>query len=101
MISVLASVTVKKGEMDNFLKIFKANVPKVLAEEGCVEYFPAKDVTTGLHSQVHAPDMVTVIEKWESVTALLAHLDAPHMASYRKEVEGIVEEVTLKVLSEA
>lgn len=101
MISVLASVTVTNGEMDRFLQIFKANVPEVLAEKGCIEYFPARDIETGLPPQVIDPDTVTIIEKWESVEALLAHLEAPHMAAYRKKVEGIVEGVTLKILTEA
>ena len=38
MIHVLASITVKASERDAFLEIFKANVPKVLEEEGCVDY---------------------------------------------------------------
>lgn len=101
MIHVLASIRVKAGEMGRFLEIFKANIPKVLAEEGCIEYFPARDAATELQVQVLEPDTVTVIEKWESLSALLAHLEAPHMAAYRDKVEGIVEGVSLKILTEA
>jgi len=43
MIHVLASITVKESERDAFLEIFKANVPKVLEEEGCVEYSATVD----------------------------------------------------------
>ena len=46
MIHVLASITVKTTERDAFLEIFKANVPKVLEEEGCVEYSATVDFPT-------------------------------------------------------
>ena len=46
MIHVLASITVKASEHDAFLEIFKANVPKVLEEEGCVEYSATVDFPT-------------------------------------------------------
>ncbi|MBM4279130.1 MAG: antibiotic biosynthesis monooxygenase, partial [Deltaproteobacteria bacterium] len=40
MISVIASIRVKAGRRSEFLQIFKANIPKVREEKGCVEYFP-------------------------------------------------------------
>ena len=46
MIHVLASITVKASEHDAFLEIFKANIPKVLEEEGCVEYSATVDFPT-------------------------------------------------------
>ena len=48
MIHVLASITVNASELDTFLEIFKANVPKVLDEEGCVEYSATVDFPTEL-----------------------------------------------------
>lgn len=101
MISVIASVRVKAGKRSEFLEIFKANLPKVREEKGCIEYFPAIDVNSGLPPQVLDENMVTVIEKWESLEALQNHLVAPHMVSYKEKVKDLVEEVTLKVLKEA
>ncbi len=101
MISVIASIRVKPGKRAEFLEIFKANLPKVREEEGCIEYFPAVDVDAGLPPQVLDEQMVTVIEKWESLKALRDHLVAPHMVAYKEKVKDIVEEVTLKVLKEA
>ena len=46
MIHVLASITVKPSEHYAFLEIFKANIPKVLEEEGCVEYSATVDFPT-------------------------------------------------------
>lgn len=100
MIHVLASVSIKSGMREEFLKIFNANVPNVLAEDGCLEYRPTIDVETGLEPQVLDENMVTVIEKWESVDHLKAHLSAPHMLEYRKNVASLVDGVTLKVLED-
>jgi quinol monooxygenase YgiN len=48
MINVLATVHVKKGKVQEFLRLFKGIVPRVRAEKGCIEYFPAIDFKTGL-----------------------------------------------------
>jgi quinol monooxygenase YgiN len=57
------------------------------------------DVDSGLPPQ-HL-DRVTVIEKWESLEALHAHLRAPHMLTYREQVKDMVEDLSLNVLEEA
>jgi quinol monooxygenase YgiN len=101
MISVIASIRVKAGRRSEFLQIFKANVPKVREEKGCVEYFPAVDVDSGLPPQVLDENRVTIIEKWESLEALRDHLTAPHMLAYKGKVKDIVEDLSLKVLQEA
>ncbi|MRR07768.1 MAG: antibiotic biosynthesis monooxygenase [Deltaproteobacteria bacterium] len=100
MIRVIASITVKEGELAKFLEIFKANVPLVQAEEGCIEYYPTIDVDSGLPVQMKDPSTVTIIEKWQSLAALHAHLTSPHMLAYRKETKDIVEKVSLRVLQE-
>lgn len=101
MISVIASITLNPGSRDAFIEAFKANVPHVLAEEGCIEYFPAVDVATGLPPQVMDDNMVTVIEKWESVDDLRAHAGAPHMLAHRERTKGLVASMSLKVLEAA
>jgi quinol monooxygenase YgiN len=101
MIVVLASITVKPGKRDDFLKIFKANVSSVKAEKGCIEYFPTVDADTGLPPQVKDENVVTIIERWESVDALRAHLTTPHMLAYREKTKDVVEGLSIKVLQEA
>jgi quinol monooxygenase YgiN len=100
MIHVLASVAVKPGKKDEFLRIFKANVANVIEEDGCIEYRPTVDVKTGLDPQVVDENLVTVIEKWKSVEHLKTHLGAPHMLDYRQKVASMVEGVSLKVLED-
>ena len=101
MITVIASIHVKSGHTAQFLDIFKSNVPAVLAEEGCIEYYPAVDVQTGLPPQELDENVVTVMEKWENPDALKNHLGTPHMLAYREQVKEIVEKLTVKVLKKA
>ena len=101
MIHVLASITVKASERTAFLEILKANVPKVLKEEGCLEYSATVDFPTEVPIQEANPNVVTVVEKWETFAHLQAHFTAPHILEYKTKVEGMVEEVSLKILKEA
>jgi len=101
MISVIASIKVKSGKVGEFISIFKANVPEVRREKGCIEYYPAIDIDSKIPVQQLDANIVTIIEKWNSLDDLNAHLKAPHMASYREKVKNMVESVSLKVLQEA
>ncbi len=101
MINVIASICVKAGKLSEFLEILKSNVPSVREEGGCFEYFPAVDIDADLPPQSLDENVVTIIEKWESLEALRDHLNAPHMLAYKEKVKNIVEDVSLKVLQEA
>ncbi len=101
MINVIASIRVKEGLRDDYIEIFKSNIPAVLEEKGCIRYAPAVDIETGIAVQELDPNAVTVIEKWETLEDLQAHLEAPHMLAFRERVKGMVEEVSLKVLKNA
>ena len=43
MVHVLAIITAKPGMRDEILTAFRANVPNVHAEDGCIEYGAAID----------------------------------------------------------
>ena len=101
MINVIASISVKSGRLSEFLEIFKSNVPSVREERGCIEYFPAVDIDADLPPQSLDENVVTIIEKWESLEALYDHLNAPHMLAYKEKVKDIVEGISIKVLQEA
>jgi quinol monooxygenase YgiN len=101
LIDVIASIRVKDGYLDQFLERFHANVPSVLAEDGCVRYYPTVDADSGLPPQQKDAQTVTVVEQWESVEHLHAHLKAPHMLVYRGDVKDWVDSVGLKVLKKA
>jgi quinol monooxygenase YgiN len=98
MIIVIASIRVKPGAMNDFLPILKENVPFVCAEDGCIEYAPCLDVPAVFPAQKTDENILTLVEKWESVDALKVHLHAPHMQAYREKVKNIVENVELRIL---
>mgnify|MGYP001476512677 CR=1 FL=1 len=102
MIHVIATIEVHDGKRDAFLSELHANVDNVLAEDGCLAYGPTIDATTGIGAQIPLRDnAVTVVEQWESLDALHAHLAAPHMTTYREAVKDIVKGVTLQILEPA
>ena len=100
MVHVIAVVEIAQGQRDAFLKEFHKVVPFVRVEEGCIEYGPTIDLETDFAVPVR-DNVVTIIEKWEDIHALKAHLVAPHMLEYRKRVKGLVERMTVHVLQNA
>ncbi len=99
MIHVIAAVELAAGTREAFLAEFRKNVPLVRAEAGCIEYGAAVDVPSGVPVQIPVRDnVVTVVEKWDSLAALQAHLKAPHMLAYRERVKDFVSRVQLQVL---
>jgi quinol monooxygenase YgiN len=99
MIHVLATVDVVPGRRDDFLAEFRKVMPLVRAEEGCLEYGPAIDTATCFPAQGPLREnTVVIVEQWESLPALKAHLDAPHMHEYRGRVKDLVKSVTLQIL---
>jgi len=102
MIHVVAIITAKPGMREKILGHFRANVPAVLAEKGCIEYGPARDADPALSIQTtFGPDASVVIEKWESLDALTPHAAAPHMAAYAAKVKEMIASRAIHVLSPA
>ena len=100
MIHVLAIVTAKPGMRESILKLFRANVPAVHAEDGCIEYGPAVDTegVGGFQTKL-GPDTFVVVEKWESIEALKAHAAAAHMAAYAAKTKDMIAGRVIHVLS--
>ena len=102
MIHVIAVITAKPGQRDAILREFRANMPAVHAEKGCIEYGPAIDADgVGGFQAKFGPDTFVVIEKWESLDALKAHAAAPHMAAYAAKTKEMIASRTIHVLSPA
>jgi quinol monooxygenase YgiN len=102
MIHVIATIELVPGKRAAFLAAFRDNVPRVLAEDGCLEYGPTIDLATAIAAQLPLREqVVTVVEKWRDLAALQAHLIAPHMVAYRSKVKDLVAKVSLQVLEPA
>ncbi len=100
MIYVIATAEVVAGKREQFLEEFRRVVPDVLAEKGCLFYGPTVDTPSGLAKQIPLREnVVTIVESWESLEDLQAHIVAPHMARYRERVQGLVVGTQLQILS--
>lgn len=102
MIHVVAVITAQPGKREQILQHFRANVPAVRAEHGCIEYGAAVDAENALPIQAKwGPDTFLVIEKWESMDALKAHAAAPHMAAYGAKTKELIASRVIHILSPA
>ena len=102
MIHVVAVITAKPGMRDPIMQAFRANVPAVKAERGCIEYGAAVDIADGPKFQTkYGADTFLVLEKWESMDALQAHAAAPHMAAYAAKTKEMIASRLIHILSPA
>ncbi len=102
MIHVIATIRTTPGRRDDFLKAFRALVPLVRAEAGCIEYGPAIDLENAIDGQpIARKEVVTVIEKWQDPAALRKHLAATHMLQFKDLVKDLVTAVEIRVLGPA
>ena len=102
MIIVIATIELHDGKREDFLEEFRRIVPLVLQEDGCLDYMPTIDAETDISAQQSAgSQFATIVEKWESVEALKAHLTAPHMLEYRSKVKDFVVGTQLQILEPA
>lgn len=100
MLTVIAEIRTRPGQhhrqavLDQFAKL----VPVVLQEEGCHGYVPLVDHAAGVSFQSTSPDSIVMVEQWESVAHLEAHLQTPHMKAYAEAVKGDVLETSIRIL---
>jgi quinol monooxygenase YgiN len=99
MINVVAVIVAHAGKREALLAAFRANLPLVRAEAGCIEYTGAVDLEDfGAFGVPFGPDTLVVIEKWEDADALKAHARAPHMAAYAATTRELVASRAIHVL---
>ncbi len=101
MIHVVAIIPAKPGRRAAILEAFHANLAAVRAEQGCIEYGPVIDAAGAGASQARlGDDTFMVLEKWESLQALDAHAQSPHMAAYGAKTEQWLAERVIHVLAD-
>ena len=100
MIHVLAIITTKPGKRDEVLALFRANMPAVHAEDGCIEYGPVIDAEGGMGAKF-GEDTFVVVEKWAGLDHLKAHAASPHMAAYGAKTKEMVASRTIHVMQPA
>ncbi len=99
-VHVVAIITAKIGMRDQVLEAFRANVPAVHAEAGCIDYGATNDAegVGGLQTKF-GDDTFVVVEKWQNLDALKAHAAAPHMAAYAAKTKDMLASRVIHVLS--
>ncbi|MGB0507352.1 MAG: putative quinol monooxygenase [Pikeienuella sp.] len=99
-VHVIAIITTKPGQREAVLEIFNANVPAVLAEDGCIAYEATIDTeNAGPMQTKFGPDTFVVVEKWESMAALGAHAASDHMKAYGAATRDMTADRVIHILS--
>jgi quinol monooxygenase YgiN len=102
MIHVIATIELKPNCREAYLAVLQKNVANVKAEAGCLAYEPVVDIDSGLPVQgALRESVVTIVEAWESLDHLAAHLKTPHMAAYRDAVADYVENLSVQIMAPA
>lgn len=99
IVHIVAVITTKPGQRAEVLEKFNANVPAVHAEDGCIEYTAVVDLPdAGPFQAPIGEDTFMVIEKWESMAALMAHAVAPHMKAYGEATKDMLADRKIHIL---
>lgn len=100
-VHVIAVITAHPGKRDEVLGHFKANVPAVQAEDGCIEYGATVDCEGVGFATPFGGDSFVVVEKWASLDALKAHAASPHMKAYGAKTKDLLADRKVHVMSDA
>lgn len=100
-VHVLAVITTKPGKRDEVLALFRANVPAVLEEDGCIEYGATVDCADAGFAVKYGDDTFVVVEKWASMAALGAHAKSEHMKAYGAKTKDMLADRVIHVMSDA
>jgi quinol monooxygenase YgiN len=102
MIRVIATITLKEGKRKSYLEELYKIIPMVHIEHGCIEYGPHVDFDSGFPMQKKlGPDVVAIIERWQSLEALKKHSTARHMNTFRQATKELIQSMELVVLTPA
>lgn len=82
MIIVTGSVRLLDGKRDEMLEAAAPMIAASRAEDGCIEYRYAFDIQD--------EGVATFTEVWTDMAALQAHLQTPHMATFREATMPLV-----------
>jgi quinol monooxygenase YgiN len=89
MIIVHGTIPLKSGCRDQALALARTMVELTRSENGCISY----DFYVALSN----PDMLMLFQEWESMDALMAHFQTPHMDDFLKQLPELVDgEITTK-----
>lgn len=82
MILVTATVTLQPGKLDPALAAARDLQIATQAEPGCLAYH--------FYQNLLEPNQILVFEQWDSEAALEAHFETAHMASFQRQLPGLI-----------
>ncbi|MDR3296524.1 MAG: antibiotic biosynthesis monooxygenase [Clostridiales Family XIII bacterium] len=80
MIKVVAKHLIKEGHTEDVLKVFRELVAETRKEDGCIAY--------GVHQKIEDPLVLTMLEEWESMEHLKAHMKTAHFVTLIPKTEA-------------
>lgn len=100
MLTIIAEIQIRSGakHYENVCHAFKKITPIVLLEKGCYGYELLTDYLTEVDFQTKVPDSITLLEHWESMQHLKAHLKTAHMQAYQVQVKDDVIGVKIRIM---
>lgn len=99
MIEVITEFSCLPGQRQRVLDAALALQSAVQDEVGCLGYSPLLDVPASLPEQVLDGEGVVLIEQWQSLKHLHAHLTSPHQLEFESQTAEAVRQVRQRVLT--
>ena len=90
-LTIVATIHAAPDKIDLVKAELEKLIPITLAEDGCLQY--------DLHQDNDDPAHFMFYENWESRELWQDHMNAPHLADYKKATEGAIAEFTLNEMS--
>ncbi|MPW44167.1 putative quinol monooxygenase [Acinetobacter guerrae] len=84
----------RQAVLDAFQKI----TPMVLAEDGCYGYETLIDHLPALEMQTQDPNLIMMLEKWQSTAHLKMHMQTAHMQQHFEMIKDHVRDVKVRIL---
>lgn len=102
MIKVIVTIDLLPNCVGEFLSILNKSLPAIRAENGCLAYVAMIDIDSQIPTQNELrQNTIILIETWENMSALRAHLKAPHMVTFRESAKPFVQHLRHQVLQPA
>ncbi len=96
MIYVIARSILKPGKREAFIRLYRDNLPNVIAEAGCISYKLCGEADIGKGADENT---LTFVECWESPEHLKAHLASPHMQKFMAAARDLRDSSCLSVVT--
>lgn len=89
MIIVHGTIPLKSEHRDQALALARTMVEMTRSESGCISY--------DFYIALSNPDTLMLFQEWQSMDALMAHFQTPHMDDFLKQLPDLVDgEITTK-----